>query len=181
MAGIDGRRRVPLRGFFAAFALTVGVAAPALVAAGDTTGWAPDDPTDEPGVAALAPIDPALVPLDPARFMDTRVGGATVDGTYRNIGPWPGGSIFTVQIAGRGAVPADAVGAVMYVSAVDPQGWGFLSVDQCSQHHLGVSHASREESRHHNRRRSRNRTGYSSHLCARRGACRGQLTDASRT
>lgn len=67
-----------------------------------------------------------LVELSPSRFLDTRsaVGVPT-------RGKIPAGDVVTLQIAGRGGVPADAEAVVMNVTAVAPEDYGFLTVWPC--------------------------------------------------
>ncbi len=90
---------------------------------GGTGGGGPPQPP-------VTPI-PFLVPLDPARLLDTR-DSATIDGAFRNLGPLPGGNTIEVQIAGRGGVPAtDVDAAVLNVGALTPQGEGFLTIYPC--------------------------------------------------
>jgi hypothetical protein len=66
-------------------------------------------------------IADALVTVDPSRLYDSRNGD----------GPRPPGSITAVQVAGTGAVPHDAIGAVLNVTAVEAQAPGFLAVFPC--------------------------------------------------
>ena len=80
---------------------------------------------------AIAADDPALIPIAPQRFVDTREGATTVDGLFAGEGKRAADSVYEVQIAGRGGVPADAAGVVLYITAVDPDGWGFLTTDPC--------------------------------------------------
>ncbi|MFN3257428.1 MAG: beta strand repeat-containing protein [Ilumatobacter sp.] len=72
-----------------------------------------------------------IVPTDPARFVDTRATGSTIDTRFEADGKRAGGTEYLVDIAGRGDVPADAVGAVMNVTAVAPEGVGFVTVHPC--------------------------------------------------
>ena len=89
-------------------------------------------------VGYLTPTDGAT-PLDPTRHGDTR-DEPTFDGTFRNTGPIPGGTSWTVQIAGRGAIPASATTAVLNVTAVGPQGPGHLTVYPCTDEVPNASH-----------------------------------------
>src|SRR5262245_37511010 len=54
-----------------------------------------------------------LQPLEPARLMDSRPGGVTVDGGSAGFGPVGGGVSVDLVVAGRGGVPASGVGAVV--------------------------------------------------------------------
>jgi hypothetical protein len=73
----------------------------------------------------------AVVPLDPARLLDTRPGGQTVDGSAAGAGPIASGSTTEVQIAGRGGVPSGATTAILNVTAVGPAGAGYATVYPC--------------------------------------------------
>lgn len=68
--------------------------------------------------------------LVPARVMDTRTGGATVDGRYAGTGALASGTTVDVQVTGRGGVPDTGVGAVVVnITAVGGQGdGGYLTV-----------------------------------------------------
>jgi hypothetical protein len=72
--------------------------------------------------AVPTPAAGGLQPLTPARMLDTR----------SNVG-WPGpvaaGGVVTLQVAGRGGVPATGVGAVVFnVTVTQPQAGGYLTV-----------------------------------------------------
>ncbi len=71
------------------------------------------------------------MPVTPARFLDSRKDGATVDGSMNAIGLRGAGTITELQIAGRAGIPTDAAAAVLNVTATDPQGPGFVSVFPC--------------------------------------------------
>jgi len=73
-----------------------------------------------------------LISVNPQRFAETRVGAPTFDGQNQGGGKLAVGSSTTIQIAGRGAVPADAFAAVVNVAAVDPDAAGFFTVDGCN-------------------------------------------------
>lgn len=81
--------------------------------------------------ATSAALETALVPLEPFRLADTRLAGDTVDGLFEADGRLDPGQEYEVDIAGRGGVPADASGAVVNVTAISPQGKGFLTVHPC--------------------------------------------------
>ncbi len=70
-------------------------------------------------------------PLVPGRLLDTRNGGATIDGQSAGGGSRPADSITEVQVAGRGGVPADASAAVLNVTAADARGTGYVTVFPC--------------------------------------------------
>ena len=80
-----------------------------------------------------APIDDpeeAIVPIDPARFADTRPSD-TVDGAFRDLGRVPAGTSLRVQITGRGEVPDGAAGVVANLTAVGPLGPGHATIHPC--------------------------------------------------
>ena len=90
-------------------------------------------------LTALAPSASAsgsgegLVPIVPARFLETRTGpnDLTFDGRARATGRVPAGGTIAVQIAGRGDIPADATAAMLNVTAISPTAAGFLTVHPC--------------------------------------------------
>jgi hypothetical protein len=73
----------------------------------------------------------AYTPLDPARLLDTRPGYPTVDGQSAGGGMLTGGSVLSVQVVGRGGVPADTKAVVLNVTVADAQAPGFISVFPC--------------------------------------------------
>lgn len=70
-------------------------------------------------------------PVVPGRVLDTRTIGATIDGQNAAGGALVGGQVITLQIAGRAGVAADAVAAVLNVTATDATGAGFVTVFPC--------------------------------------------------
>jgi hypothetical protein len=74
-------------------------------------------------------VSPASVP--PARLLDTRSGGETVDDTLAGIGQRSAGSITEIRVTGRGGVPANATAAIVNVTAVRPTGKGHLILFPC--------------------------------------------------
>ncbi|MEY2580481.1 MAG: acid phosphatase type 7, partial [Ilumatobacteraceae bacterium] len=85
-----------------------------------------------PGSASLPPVPTPcsvncvtqLIPLVPARLMETRVGPdfRTIDGAFQGTGATPAGKVTELQVAGRGGVPADASAAVLNITVAEPQG-----------------------------------------------------------
>ena len=62
-------------------------------------------------------------------MLDTRTGGVTVDGVSAGGGPIGPGATRTLQVTGRGGVPASGVGAVVLnITAVAPTTGGFLTI-----------------------------------------------------
>lgn len=79
-------------------------------------------------VAGYLPKGSSITPLaQPVRFLDTR------DGTGAPKRRVIGGEVLSVQVAGRFGVPGDASGAVANVTAVNPDGAGFVTVFPCGQ------------------------------------------------
>jgi RHS repeat-associated protein len=72
---------------------------------------------------------PAFDSLVPARLLDTRAGGATVDGQFVGTGALtPTNSPLNLTVLGRGNVPTSGVGAVaLNITAVTPSATGFIT------------------------------------------------------
>jgi alpha-tubulin suppressor-like RCC1 family protein len=87
-------------------------------------------PAGAPAAAqAVASTAGGYVALSPARLLDTRVSGQTVDGKFAKTGAIKGGSFKSVTVTGRGGVPSSGVGAVVLnVTAVTPTSGGFVTV-----------------------------------------------------
>jgi hypothetical protein len=84
-----------------------------------------------PGVEPPPP--PTYTAMNPARLLDTRSGGSTVDGTSQGGGATSAGQTVELQVAGRAGIPEDAVAAVLNITATDTAGWGYLSVFPCGE------------------------------------------------
>jgi RNA 3'-terminal phosphate cyclase len=69
--------------------------------------------------------------FNPARLLDTRVGGATVDGLFATGTKLAGGQEIALQVTGRGGVPGGVVAVVLNVTVTDPQAGGYLTVYPC--------------------------------------------------
>ncbi len=77
--------------------------------------------------------DTSVTPLDPARLVDTRVGGATSDRNYQGAGRFAAGETRMFTISGRSGIAEDATGVYINVTSVNPHGHGgFLTVWACS-------------------------------------------------
>ncbi len=72
-----------------------------------------------------------FAPLGPVRLLDTRPGHATVDGTGAGAGRRPAGSVTEVPVVGRGGVYAGATAVAVNLTAVAPDGAGFVSAYPC--------------------------------------------------
>jgi hypothetical protein len=73
----------------------------------------------------------AFTTLTPARLLETRGGGSTVDGLFNGIGRRVAGAVTELTVAGRGGVPADASAAILSVAGILPDGPGFITVWPC--------------------------------------------------
>ncbi|CAN5601794.1 hypothetical protein BH23ACT3_BH23ACT3_21350 [soil metagenome] len=88
----------------------------------DTT---PPDPT-----GPVAP-GPGYQALDPARLLDTRAGGETIDAAFAGGGPLTGGDEVVLQVTGRGGVPGDADAVVLNVAVNETANFGFITAYPC--------------------------------------------------
>lgn len=80
-------------------------------------------------VAGYFPATSDLTPLTPARLLDTRSGGTTVDGQFSGGGAVPAGGTLDLTVLGRGGVPAIGVSAVVLnVTAVTASSNSFITV-----------------------------------------------------
>jgi len=81
-------------------------------------------------VVGWFPASSDLIPLVPARLLDTRPGYATVDGQYSGQGPVAADQSKYVSFSGRGGIPQQGVGAlVLNVTATNPLAAGYLTVN----------------------------------------------------
>ena len=83
---------------------------------------------------AAAAADANLVPLQPARLLDTRscADCTTVDGLFAGDGTAAAGSRIELDVAGRGGVDAAAAAVTLNVTAVGPADLGYLTVYPCT-------------------------------------------------
>jgi|GEM_PF-2299026 len=80
-------------------------------------------------VAGYFPASSDLTPLTPARLLDTRTGGSTVDGQFSGTGAIPSGGKLDLTVLNRGGVPAIGVSAVVLnVTAVTASRNSFITV-----------------------------------------------------
>ena len=79
------------------------------------------------------PAGSSFVAVAPARLLDSRVGGSTVDGLFVGGGMSGPGSVLQLQVAGRPGVPGDVSAVVLNVTAVGATGAGFVTVYPCGQ------------------------------------------------
>ena len=84
--------------------------------------------TAGPGGSAAA-AGPGFQSLQPARLLDTRPGGTTIDGQFAGTGPLGSGQVVNLPVTGRGGVPATGVAVVVLnVAVTQPSTPGFLTV-----------------------------------------------------
>jgi hypothetical protein len=83
------------------------------------------------GLLGWFPASGEFTAVVPARVVDTRVAGATIDGEGRRVGRVAAGSSIRMPIAGRANIPTDASAVVMTVTVVGPGGSGDLTVHSC--------------------------------------------------
>ena len=90
-------------------------------------------PTTNLATVVVLDVEDALVPLVPARVLETRSGPdeKTSDGQFQGIGQRGAGTTLELQVTGRGGVPADADAVMLNVTAVFPVAAGFLTVYPC--------------------------------------------------
>jgi hypothetical protein len=67
----------------------------------------------------------------PARILDTRLDGATIDGQFAAGGLRAFGSTLQLVVAGRAGVPSDAASVVLNVTVTEAQGAGVITVFPC--------------------------------------------------
>lgn len=70
--------------------------------------------------------------VSPARLLDTRPAGESVDGQYVAQGAVSRGEGVRVKVAGRGGVPVGAAGAEVNIAAISPAAVGFATAFPCS-------------------------------------------------
>lgn len=80
-------------------------------------------------VSGFVPDGSAIRLFAAQRYLDTRAGQPTFDGRNAGLGAYNGRRV--IQVAGRGGIPADARAAIVSVTAVNPRGEGFVTVDSC--------------------------------------------------
>ncbi|BAN03986.1 right-handed parallel beta-helix repeat-containing protein [Ilumatobacter coccineus] len=82
-------------------------------------------------VVGYVPNDSRYSPVGPARLLDTRDTGATIDGLFEKGGTRLSDTELELDVAGRGGVSSDATAVVINVTAVKPTGIGYVTVHPC--------------------------------------------------
>ena len=83
-------------------------------------------------VVGYLPTGSSFTAVGPARVLDTRDFGETVDGLDRRGGKRGAGQQIRLQVTGRGGVPAGATSVVVNVTAAAPEAVGFVTVHPCA-------------------------------------------------
>ena len=74
-----------------------------------------------------------VVPVVPARLLDTRPGNPTVDQQHQGAGPLAAGGVYQLPVNDRGGVPAGADAVLLNVTAVGAAAAGHLTVWPCGE------------------------------------------------
>jgi alpha-tubulin suppressor-like RCC1 family protein len=85
------------------------------------------------------PQYPRMSTATPARLLDTRASGTTIDGQFQKTGLQPAGSTVELQITGRGAVPPDAVAVALNLTSSGSTAAGFVTVYPCGSQRPNAS------------------------------------------
>jgi hypothetical protein len=73
----------------------------------------------------------AIESAGPARLLDTRSTGMTVDGAFQGGGTAAAGTTTELVVAGRAGIPDEVKAVVVNVTAIRPSDRGFVTVDGC--------------------------------------------------
>jgi hypothetical protein len=99
------------------------------------SGYIPPAPPPTPPVTTPPPTPPApgsgFTSVVPARLLETRPGGSTVDGTYNAVGLRSAGTVTELPIQGRGGVTTTADAVTLNITVVDAAAPGFITVFPC--------------------------------------------------
>lgn len=82
-------------------------------------------------VVGWLPAGAGYTAVSPARLVDTRATGETIDGLQEGEGIRPADSELVVQVVDRAIVPDDASGVVVNVTAIGATQNGFITVYDC--------------------------------------------------
>ena len=83
-------------------------------------------------VNAFLPASSGVVPVVPARLLDTRADEPVAPGEHPTRGRVGPDAFVRFKVAGRGGVAADATAALLNVTVVAPEGAGFATVYPCT-------------------------------------------------
>jgi alpha-tubulin suppressor-like RCC1 family protein len=95
-----------------------------------------DTPDANPVNGAIVPLTQTVTgadyrPLQPARLLDTRPTGVTIDGLQQQSGQVAAGGTVELTVRGRGGVTPDSAAVTLSIAAVQPAGGGYLTVWPC--------------------------------------------------
>jgi hypothetical protein len=82
-------------------------------------------------VSGYAPAGAQFNSITPARLLDTRATGETIDGLAEGIGAIGAGEELTLDVGGRGGVPDGAVAVAINVTVSGATGFGYITVWPC--------------------------------------------------
>jgi hypothetical protein len=95
------------------------------------SGYIPPTPPPTPPPPPPAPPGSGFTSVVPARLLETRTGGSTVDGTFNAVGLRSAGTVTELPVQGRGGVSGTADAVTLNVTVVDATGPGFITVFPC--------------------------------------------------
>ncbi|MEO1057235.1 MAG: hypothetical protein AAFY28_10015 [Actinomycetota bacterium] len=84
--------------------------------------------------------------FEPKRFFETRPGEPTFDGQQQGVGRIEPQQVTTIQIAGRGGIPASTPAVMVNVASVIPIGPGFVRLFPCDKPQPGTSNLNHQHS-----------------------------------
>ncbi len=91
-------------------------------------------------VTGYIPTASGVVSLDPARLLDTRPTGETIDNQFEKVGTLGAGETIELDVLNRGGVPDTGVGAVVLnVTMIRPDSNGFVTIYPCGTRPLASS------------------------------------------
>jgi alpha-tubulin suppressor-like RCC1 family protein len=67
----------------------------------------------------------------PARVLDTRIGGSTIDGAQQGLGALAPNTVLELPLAGRGPISPSVAAVALNVTVTGPTGAGYLTVWPC--------------------------------------------------
>lgn len=73
----------------------------------------------------------SLIPVGPARLLETRAGLPTVDGRYAGIGVRPGGTVTELEVGGRAGIDRQATAVALNITVTNALSPGFVTAYPC--------------------------------------------------
>jgi Subtilase family len=83
-------------------------------------------------VVGYLPDTGSVMTMTPRRYADSRT-ESTFDGAFRDTGTRRGGTTWTIDVTGRGAIPADATTVLANVTVIGEGDPGFATVHPCGE------------------------------------------------